>query len=153
MWEEVLKLTPLGVSLRTSTVRRANLSHTAECPYGHSAWIAYAAFGGTAGNMRRISNAHVLTDRKEYDRNMAVNEKEVEQIVKQILGQLSGNSVSAQTAAPAQSRTGAGIPAVAHVAMLTELEKFEVKEFPMPQVGDDDILVKEIGRASCRERV
>ena len=35
----------MGVSLRTSTVRRANLLHkceilhTAECPYGHSAWM------------------------------------------------------------------------------------------------------------------
>ncbi|MDE7021366.1 MAG: alcohol dehydrogenase catalytic domain-containing protein, partial [Lachnospiraceae bacterium] len=81
---------------------------------------------------------------------MAVNEKEVEQIVKQILGQLSGNGVSAPTAAAAgKSQTGADIPASAHVAMLTGLEKFEVKEFPMPQVGDDDILVKVEGCGVC----
>lgn len=81
---------------------------------------------------------------------MAVNEKEVEQIVKQILGQLSGSGVSAPaSAASGKSQTGAAIPAVAHVAMLTELEKFEVKEFPMPQVGDDDILVKVEGCGVC----
>ncbi|MCM1174518.1 MAG: zinc-binding dehydrogenase [Blautia sp.] len=78
---------------------------------------------------------------------MAVNEKEVEQIVKQILGQLSGSGVGAPAAG--KSQAGAAIPSTAHVAMLTELEKFEVKEFPMPQVGDDDILVKVEGCGVC----
>ena len=77
---------------------------------------------------------------------MAVNEKDVEQIVKQILSQMSG--VSAPAAAPA-SASGAGIPSTAHVAMLTALEHFDVKEFPMPQVGDDDILVKVEGCGVC----
>lgn len=52
-----------------------------------------------------------------------------------------------------KSRAGAGIPSTAHVAMLTELEKFEVKEFPMPQVGDDDILVKVEGQVVSAERM
>lgn len=76
---------------------------------------------------------------------MAVNEQEVEQIVKQILSQMSGSAATV-------SGTGTGsqsIPATAHVAMLTELEKFEVKEFPMPTVGDDDILVKVEGCGVC----
>ncbi len=79
---------------------------------------------------------------------MAVNERDVEEIVKQILGQMSGN----MNMAPAAPASGAGertIPATAHVAMLTELEKFEVKEFPMPAVGDDDILVKVEGCGVC----
>ena len=80
---------------------------------------------------------------------MAVNEQEVEQIVKQILGQLSGEQSSSYTAAPAYSKSSGDIPPVAHVAMLTELEKFEVKEFPMPNVGDDDILVKVEGCGVC----
>ena len=80
---------------------------------------------------------------------MAVNEQEVEQIVKQILGQLSGSQSSSYTAAPSYTKTGGAIPSVAHVAMLTELEKFEVKEFPMPNVGDDDILVKVEGCGVC----
>ncbi|HAG69733.1 MAG TPA: theronine dehydrogenase [Lachnospiraceae bacterium] len=80
---------------------------------------------------------------------MAVNEQEVEQIVKQILGQLSGGQSASYTAAPKTSAAGGDLPSVAHVAMLTELEKFEVKEFPMPAVGDDDILVKVEGCGVC----
>lgn len=77
---------------------------------------------------------------------MAVSEQDVEQIVKQILSQMSESTTPVAAAAGGQT---AGIPAVAHVAMLTELEKFEVKEFPMPQVGDDDILVKVEGCGVC----
>lgn len=78
---------------------------------------------------------------------MAVNEQEVELIVKQILGQLSGGQGS--TYATPASTAGGPIPSVAHVAMLTSLENFEVKEFPMPPVGDDDILVKVEGCGVC----
>ena len=41
------------------------------------------------------------------------------------------------------------IPKTAHVAMLTALEHYEIKEFPMPEVGDDDILVKVEGCGIC----
>ena len=78
---------------------------------------------------------------------MAVNEKELELIVKQILNQMSGSGAAAP--AQCQSSTGGSIPKTAHVAMLTALEKFEVKEFPMPEVGDDDILVKVEGCGVC----
>lgn len=81
---------------------------------------------------------------------MAVNEQEVEQIVKQILHQMSGSMGSTSASAVSgNAGSSAGIPATAHVAMLTELEKFEVKEFPMPTVGDDDILVKVEGCGVC----
>jgi len=50
------------------------------------------------------------------------------------------------TSAPASSKD---IPDTAHVAMLTELEKFEIKEYPMPAIGDDDILVKVEGCGVC----
>ena len=78
---------------------------------------------------------------------MAVNEKELELIVKQILNQMSGSGAAAP--AQCQSSMGGSIPKTAHVAMLTALEKFEVKEFPMPEVGDDDILVKVEGCGVC----
>ena len=78
---------------------------------------------------------------------MAVNEQDVEQIVRQILSQL-GTPSGVAAAAPS-AKAGAGIPSTAHVAMLTALEKFEVKEYPMPQVGDDDILVKVEGCGVC----
>ena len=52
---------------------------------------------------------------------------------------------SAGTAAKASGE----IPKTAHVAMLVAPEKFEVKEYPMPSVGDDDILVKVEGCGVC----
>ena len=87
---------------------------------------------------------------------MAVNEKDVEAIVKQILNQMGGSAGAA--AAPVapfasfsnmQSSSGAAIPSTAHVAMLVEKERFEVKEFPIPPVGDDDILVRVEGCGVC----
>ena len=48
--------------------------------------------------------------------------------------------------APAASNV---IPATAKVATLTSLGHFDVKEFPMPEVGDDDILVKVEGCGVC----
>ena len=78
---------------------------------------------------------------------MSVNEQDVEQIVKQILGQLGG--AASVSPAPAQTAPAGGIPQTAHVASLTELGKMEVKEFPMPEVGDDDLLVKVEGCGIC----
>ena len=73
---------------------------------------------------------------------MDINTANVEAIVRQVLGEMKGNI-------PASAPTGGSIPATARVAMLTQLEKFELKEYPMPQVGDDDILVKVEGCGVC----
>ena len=77
----------------------------------------------------------------------------IEEIVKQVLTELggkpkTGTATTASTAsvAPAASNV---IPATAKVAMLTSLGHFDVKEFPMPEVGDDDILVKVEGCGVC----
>lgn len=75
---------------------------------------------------------------------MEMNASQVEEIVKQVLNSISGTPVSNQT-----SSAGKAIPKTAHVAMLTSLEHFEIKEFPMPEVGDDDILVKVEGCGIC----
>lgn len=75
---------------------------------------------------------------------MAVNEKDVELIVKQILSQMGGAAPVAQA-----SSGSAEIPSTAHVAMLTALGNFDVKEYPMPAIGDDDILVKVEGCGVC----
>ncbi|MCR5789723.1 MAG: zinc-binding dehydrogenase [Lachnospiraceae bacterium] len=80
---------------------------------------------------------------------MAVNEQEVEQIVKQILSQISGSPSGTAGTPSFSAGASATVPSVAHVAMLTSLEHFEVKEFPMPPVGDDDILVKVEGCGVC----
>lgn len=72
---------------------------------------------------------------------------QVEEIVKQVLASLAGGEATA--AAAAGSKSGFRIPRTAHVAMLTGLEHFDVKEFPMPEVGEDDILVKVEGCGIC----
>ena len=78
---------------------------------------------------------------------MDMNNINIEEIVKQVLSGMTGNGpAAAPAAAPAAS---AGIPKTARVAMLTEKEHFELKEFPLPPVGDDDILVKVEGCGVC----
>jgi L-iditol 2-dehydrogenase len=66
---------------------------------------------------------------------MDLSSIQVENIVRQVISEMNGN------AAPTSS-SSAKLPSTAKVAMLTGLEKIEVKEYPMPEVGDDDILVK-----------
>ncbi len=73
---------------------------------------------------------------------MEMNATEIEKIVKQVLQDMNGQS----SAAP---KTTGTIPKTAHVAMLTVLEHYEVKEFPIPKVGDGDILVKVEGCGIC----
>ena len=71
---------------------------------------------------------------------MEMNSANVEAVVKQVLESMLEKKVP--EAAPAQKAAGNEIPKTAHVAMLTALEHFEIKEYPMPEVGDGDILVK-----------
>lgn len=74
---------------------------------------------------------------------MEMNATAVEEIVKQVLSSLS------QGPAAGNSTASGVIPDKVRVAMLTQLGKMEVKEFPMPQVGDDDLLVKVEGCGIC----
>ena len=74
---------------------------------------------------------------------MEMNSANIEQIVKQVLASMNGGASSVSAAAPA------GIPKTAHVAFLTELGKFEIKEYPIPALGDNDILVKVEGCGIC----
>ena len=69
---------------------------------------------------------------------MNISSSQVESIVRKILGEVSG----AKTAS-------AGVPKTAKVAMLTAPKKIEVKEYPIPTVGDNDILVKVEGCGVC----
>ncbi|MBQ2712035.1 MAG: zinc-binding dehydrogenase [Clostridia bacterium] len=69
--------------------------------------------------------------------------KQVEEIVKKVLSELwSGGAKEAPAAAKA-------IPAKCKVAMLVDKEKFELREYPMPEVGEEDILVKVEGCGVC----
>ena len=69
---------------------------------------------------------------------MELNSNQIERIVREVLGQMKS--------APSQSTQ---IPKTARVAMLTGEKKIEVKEFPIPPVGDDEILVKVEGCGVC----
>ncbi|MCR4797927.1 MAG: zinc-binding dehydrogenase [Lachnospiraceae bacterium] len=87
---------------------------------------------------------------------MAVNEQDVQKIVRQILSEMGNTSAGAEPARGAFTsytslgNTSAGqIPKTAHVAVLVEKERFEVKEYPIPPVGDDDILVRVEGCGVC----
>ena len=79
-------------------------------------------------------------------------EMNIEEIVKQVLAEMKGTAPAdvapAVKADPAATAAGE-IPKTAHVAVLTALEHFDIKEYPMPEVGDDDILVKVEGCGVC----
>lgn len=84
----------------------------------------------------------VIQQKNEKNRGIAMDSASIEKIVQQVISQMGGKASQ-----PAQS-TGP-IPNTARVAMLTKLEHFDVKEYPIPQVGDDDILVKVEGCGVC----
>ena len=75
---------------------------------------------------------------------MDINSQNIEEIVRQVL-----EGMKAPAGGSSAPKASAGIPATAKVAVLTALEKFEIKEYPMPAVGDDDILVKVEGCGVC----
>lgn len=80
---------------------------------------------------------------------MEMNSASVEAVVKQVLESMLERKPAVK-APVAKANTGSNeIPKTAHVAMLTALENYEVKEFPMPEVGDGDILVKVEGCGIC----
>jgi threonine dehydrogenase-like Zn-dependent dehydrogenase len=74
---------------------------------------------------------------------MDINSEKIEDIVKQVLKELKQEPKSV---APKASGT---IPKTSRVAMLTGLEKIEIKEYPIPELGDNDILVKVEGCGIC----
>lgn len=78
---------------------------------------------------------------------MAVDSTNIEEIVRQVLANMNG-SASAGNAGNSAAAPGA-IPRTARVAMLTALENYEIKEYPIPELGDDDILVRVEGCGIC----
>ena len=81
---------------------------------------------------------------------MDMNNVNIEEIVKQVLSGMTGNApaAAAATSAPA-APAGNTIPKKARVAMMTEKKHFELQEYDLPEVGDDDILVKVEGCGVC----
>ena len=71
-----------------------------------------------------------------------MNNNEIEQIVKQVIAGMQGQQISS-------SKASGPIPKSARVAMLTGIEKIELQEYNIPEIGDDDILVKVEGCGIC----
>ncbi len=69
-------------------------------------------------------------------------QERIEAIVKQVVASITGGASAPKT-------TAGPIPKTARVAMLTEKERFEIKEYPIPELGDDDILVRMEGCGVC----
>lgn len=78
----------------------------------------------------------ILTERSFC---MDINSQNIEKIVKQVMSELGGS-------APKQTDD---MPKTSRAAMLTKLEHYEIKEYPIPKVGDGDILVKVEGCGIC----
>ena len=72
---------------------------------------------------------------------MDLSSAQVESIVRQVLSEMSGNG--------AATKSSAGVPATGKVATLVEPKNIVVKEYPIPAIGDDDILVKVEGCGVC----
>jgi len=70
-----------------------------------------------------------------------MNQDQIEQIVQQVLAGMNGTS--------APKASVGEIPKTSRAAVLTGIEKVEIKEFPIPEIGDDDILVKVEGCGIC----
>ena len=75
---------------------------------------------------------------------MNFDEKEITRLVEQVVKEMSGKASGGCTCSKSTS-----IPKTATVAMMTALEKFEIQEYPIPELGDDDILVKVEGCGVC----
>ena len=78
---------------------------------------------------------------------MEASTANIEEIVKQVLANMAGGGTAVSPAG--SGGQSSEIPKTARVAMLTGLEHYEIKEFPLPEVGDDDILVKVEGCGIC----
>ena len=76
-------------------------------------------------------------------------EQEINQIVQQVLANMRSSSSSVKTNLSFNNKVSGVIPKTAHIAFLTELNKFEIKEYPIPEIGDNDLLVKVEGCGIC----
>ncbi len=71
----------------------------------------------------------------------------IEAIVRKVVAEIGS---SASGSAPSYKESvGTAIPKTSRVAMLTEKEHFEIKEYPIPEIGDDDVLVRMEGCGVC----
>ncbi len=77
---------------------------------------------------------------------MDIKANDIEAIVRNVLASMKDAPAGSVTA---PKKSAGPVPKTAKVAMLTKLEHFDVKEYPIPALGDDDILVKVEGCGVC----
>ena len=70
-------------------------------------------------------------------------QERIEAIVRQVVAGMKGNASASGV------KASGAIPKTSRVALLTDKEKFEIREYPIPEIGDDDILVKMEGCGVC----
>lgn len=78
-----------------------------------------------------------------------MNSVNIEAIVKQVLQDMTGQTAQKQNSTTSSFSSAGSVPKTARVAMMTELGKIELKEYPIPEIGDGDILVKVEGCGIC----
>lgn len=78
---------------------------------------------------------------------MDINQVNIEEIIKQVIKEMSAGKSADRYVPPAPNK--GLIPRTAKAAVLTSLKKIEVKEFNIPEIGDDEILVKVEGCGVC----
>lgn len=78
-----------------------------------------------------------------------MNSVNIEAIVKQVLQDMTGQTEQKQNSTTSSFSSAGSVPKTARVAMMTELGKIELKEYPIPEIGDGDILVKVEGCGIC----
>ncbi|MGN0025888.1 MAG: zinc-binding dehydrogenase, partial [Clostridium sp.] len=74
---------------------------------------------------------------------------DIERIVKQVLEGMATESTGCKNGSCKYNHSKDAVPKTSRVAMLTKLENFEIKEYPIPEIGDNDILVKVEGCGIC----
>lgn len=77
-----------------------------------------------------------------------INEKDVAALVQAVLSEMTGNSTKTDCGCN-KSASNSVVPKTAKVAMLRELNNIVVEEYPVPAIGDDDILVRVEGAGIC----
>ncbi len=75
---------------------------------------------------------------------MNIDEREITRLVTQVVKEMTQ-----QGASSCNCKCKGEDPKTAKVAMMTGLQKFEIQEYPIPELGDDDILVKVEGCGVC----
>ena len=76
---------------------------------------------------------------------MQINENDIAKLVQLVLSEMATETPNSQTSCAPSGAT----PGMARAAVLTAKEKIEIKEYPIPEIGDDDILVKVEGCGIC----